>query len=97
MYQLVLSGEAYDDLTDIQNYTYTEFGEAQWEAYGNLLDQALLKIINHPYSRHQRTDIPERYRAMNVEQHVIIYRIEEYTIFVIRILYKRMDFTFQFR
>jgi toxin ParE1/3/4 len=97
MYELILSGEAYSDLVDIQNYTYTEFGEHQWEKYIQIIDNAFLQLQKHPFSGQVREDIPLHYSALNVGQHIIIFRIQKGTVYVIRVLHQRMDFTFRFQ
>lgn len=95
-YELLISQEAFEDLIDIQNYTYTVHGEPQWKHYEDLLDKALLQILEHPFSGHAREDIPEGYRAWNVGQHVMIYRVFNHIVYLIRVLHGKMDFTFQF-
>lgn len=35
MHKLVLSGKAYEDLIDIQNHNFSEFGETQWNKYND--------------------------------------------------------------
>ncbi len=95
-YSLELSEEAYDDLVNIQNYTYTNFGEKGWKLYGEALDQCLLQVLEHPHSGHKRKDIPDKYLCWNVREHVLIYRIENEVIYVVRVLHKRMNFRFLF-
>ena len=94
MHRLILSGEAFDDLVDIQNYTFTEFGEQQWKTNNDLLENAFQQLLDHPMSGCVLQDILSEYRVLNAGHHVIIYRIEEATIYVIRILHQRMDFRF---
>jgi len=95
-YQLELSQEAYDDLISIQNYTYSAHGENQLNKYEALLDKAMQHMLNYPISGHERDDIPNGYLAWNVGEHVMIYRIDEPIIYLVRVLHGRMDFTFQF-
>lgn len=95
-YYLELSQEAYDDLISIQNYTYSAHGENQFNKYEALLDKAMQHLLNYPFSGHERDDIPNGYLAWNVGEHVMIYRIDEPKIYLVRILHRRMDFIFQF-
>ena len=95
-FTLNLSREAYDDLIHIQHYTYAEHGEKQWQAYSKKLDEALRFIQHHPKSGHVRDDLPTAYLAWNVEQHLLIYRIEKNFIFLVRVLHGRMNFTRHF-
>lgn len=96
-YHLELSAEAYDDLLNIQNYTFTEFGESGWLKYGRELDVAMQQIQMHPNAGHSRDDIPSDYLAWVVNEHVMIYRIKEQTIYLVRVLHAKMNFRFQFK
>lgn len=95
-YSLELSQEAYDDLINIQNYTYATHGEHQWEKYEVLLDKAMMAISNNPFAGHGREDLPEVYSAWNVGEHVMIFRTEESIIYIVRVLHGKMDFKLQF-
>lgn len=95
-YTLRLSAEAYDDLMDIQNYTYVTFGEKQWEKYNHNLKKGLTHIRDYPMSGIKRPDLPDGYLTWPVSEHVLIYRIEEKTVYLVRVLHARMDFRFQF-
>ena len=49
-YSLELSEEAVSDLTDIQNYTFTNYGENQLKKYELILGNALDSILSFPNS-----------------------------------------------
>jgi toxin ParE1/3/4 len=91
-YVLELSDEAYDDLIDIQNYTLLEYGESQMEKYSDILEQALEHILYYPLSGHSRIDVPEKYLTWQVEEHILIYRVENNIIYLVRVLHKKMNF-----
>jgi toxin ParE1/3/4 len=95
-YVLELSEEAYDDLINIQNYTYINHGETKWQNYSHDLDKAMSHILNHPFSGHVRDDVPSGYQAWGVNEHVMIYRVENKTVYLVRVLHGKMDFRFQF-
>lgn len=95
-YDLKLSEEAYDDLINIQNYTFSFYGEDGWIKYGHALDEAMKHIQFHPHSGHHREDIPQSYLAWNINEHIMIYRIEDQVIYLVRVLHGKMDFRFQF-
>jgi toxin ParE1/3/4 len=95
-YVLELSNEAYDDLVNIQNYTYKNYGEAKWTDYGYDLDEAMIHILHNPLSGHTRDDVPSGYQTWAVNEHVMIYRIEKEVVYLVRILHGKMDFRFQF-
>ncbi len=96
IYVLNISQDAYDDLTDIQQYTLETFGESQLIKYESLLNEALLLISSNPEIGHSRPDIPNEYLAWPVGEHIFIYRIEDAIIYLVRVLHNRMDFRFQF-
>ena len=91
-YSVELSEEAVSDLIDIQNYTYTNYGENQLIKYETILDEALKGILLFPNSGHGRPDIPVNYQVVQAGEHMIIYRVEEMKIYVIRVLHASMDF-----
>ncbi len=97
IYVLNISQDAYDDLTDIQQYTLETFGESQLIKYESLLNEALLLIFSNPEIGHSRPDIPNEYLAWPVGEHIFIYRIEDAIIYLVRVLHNRMDFRFQFK
>jgi len=96
IYQLKLSAEAYDDLVNIQNYTFTNFGELGWIRYEKEILLGFETITQHPEVGHHRNDIPQSYRAWIIKEHVILYRIEDHLIYVTRVLHKRMNFRWVF-
>lgn len=95
-YTIELSEEAYDDLVNIQNYTYTQFGEKQWQKYSALIDKAFAVLQEHTFVGHSRNDIPDGYQAWLVQKHVVIYRVEKTIVYVVRVLHGRMNFRYQF-
>lgn len=44
---------------------------------------------------HWRADIPKTYKAYSAGEHIIIYRVEGQTVYVIAILHGSMDFLHQ--
>ena len=96
VYVLELSAEAYDDLLNIQNYTFLHFGEVQWNKYSSLLDEAFSFLSEHPFGGSQREDLPLGYQAWKVGEHIIVYRIEGTIIYIVRVLHGRMNFRYKF-
>jgi len=91
-YSLELSEESVSDLVDIQNYTFTNYGDNQMKKYGDILDKALNGILTFPNSGHSRPDIPENYQVVPAGEHLIIYRVEKMKIYVVRVLHASMNF-----
>jgi plasmid stabilization system protein ParE len=63
-YSLELSEEALSDLVDIQNYTFTNYGENQLQKYETILDRALKGIMSFPNSGHSRPEMPVNYQVV---------------------------------
>ncbi len=96
VYSIKIAKDAYDDLTDIQQYTLETFGEHQLLKYESLLNEALILLRSSPNIGHNRPDIPNEYLAWSIGEHLFIYRIEDSIIYLVRVLHSRMDFRFQF-
>ena len=91
-YALQLSELARTDFRDILIYTRQQWGQQQMMAYGEILDKALKSITQNPHLGHRREDLSDEHRAVQTGQHVIVYRIIEYVVYVSRILHGSMDF-----
>jgi toxin ParE1/3/4 len=92
-YTLRLSRQAEADIESILQYTYETHGERQRQIYADALHEAFETITDNPGLGHRRSDLSERHRAFNVEQHVVVYTVSGRTVNVARILHGRMDFT----
>ena len=90
-YTLVLSAEAQDDLEDIFSYTLQTWGLEQLSEYSALINSTLAAIADNPNLGHSRPEIESRYRCLGAGHHLIFYRVGEATVYVVRILYGRMD------
>jgi toxin ParE1/3/4 len=90
-YSLALASEAEDDLEDIFSYTLQTWGEQQLADYAGVIERALEAIASNPFLGHSRADLTPGYRCFIAGRHLIIYRIEEETIYVLRVLHERMD------
>lgn len=88
---LFLSQEAADDLRDILQYTLERWGPSQVRAYQSILDQALSKLQHSPKLGRKRPELSADYRSLLAGQHVVIYRLTESTLYVVRILHQSGD------
>ena len=86
-----LSRKARQDFIDILRYTGETWGPIQLEVYRDKIDDALQAVGRNPEIGHKRADIPPTHRAYLVGTHVIVYRIEDQGIGVVRILHQRMS------
>ena len=86
-FRLELTKPARLDFRDILSYTSQTWGEWQLVAYKSKIDAALSAIAQNPYigrTKHKLLVYP-------VGKHLIYYRIEAATVYVVRILHERMD------
>lgn len=86
-----LSQEADQDLSDIFDYTDTQFGFEQATHYLNDIDALLAQLVAHPEPARERTDIRAELRSITCNSHVIFYRILKDHIRVIRVLHGSRD------
>lgn len=91
-YSLIVSPEAQADVIDILQFTLEEWGLQQTEKYKTVLENAFSTIHHNPHLGHKRSDIPPKYRAFQAGQHIVVYRIKENIIYVVRVLHGCMDF-----
>lgn len=98
MYNLIFSNEVNEDFSDIYHYTVLTFGLRQYEIYEEKLKLAITKLRKMPTIGHSRKDLPAEYFCYPIEQHFIIYQVDESnkSIKILRILNSKMDFKEQF-
>ncbi len=66
-------------------------GEAQFYAYRTVINDGLLTLQQHPHIGRLRPELSPHHRLFPAGQHVIIYRVNDVTVSVSRILHGRMD------
>lgn len=86
-----LAQSAKRDLEAIWEYTVQEWGEEQAEKYIGLIEKGLSQLLDNPYLGKPRSDIKEGYRALQVEKHLVFYRLAEEDLNVIGVVHVRMD------
>jgi toxin ParE1/3/4 len=94
-YILYLSERAKNDYKKIQRYTKKSYGKEQVLKYASMLKECLEKITGNPMLGHFRPDIPQTYKAYSAGEHIIVYRLENQTVYVVAILHGSMDFLSQ--
>lgn len=91
MIKIRLALRAERDLEDIWMYTISEWGEDQADKYIGLIEKGFSQLLDHPYLGKERPDIKEGYRALQVQKHLIVYRVGEDVIDIVGIPHIRMD------
>ncbi|NMG36651.1 hypothetical protein GRF61_19550 [Azoarcus sp. TTM-91] len=89
--RIVLSPRAKQDFIDILRYTGETWGPEQLHAYRNKLNGALQRIARNPSIGNRAPELPETHRLYFIGSHVIIYRTQDASIAVVRILHQRMS------
>lgn len=85
--QITLARKARYDLSDILSFTLQTYGEVQLTKYRDMINDALIAIAKNPQLGHKIYGV----MVYNVGRHKIFYRVENSTIYVLRILHDRMD------
>jgi len=92
MLKLILRQEAIDDLSDIWNYTKTEWSESQAEKYYQSIKTSCKLIADNPNVGKNYKEISRHLFGFKSGKHIIFYSvISETEIEIIRILHERMD------
>jgi toxin ParE1/3/4 len=89
--RLTLSPEAQKDLIGILRYSGEKWGLEQLAVYRDKLNDTLLLIERNPQIGHAGVGLPSMYLVYPVGSHVVVYRIRNDAVEVIRILHKRMS------
>lgn len=89
--KIVLSPRARQDFIDILRYTGESWGQGQLHIYRDKINDALQLIARNPGLGHRSPELPETHRLYLVGSHVIVYRDQETTLAVVRLLHQRMS------
>jgi len=92
-FHLIVAPQAQRDIISILRYTGETWGENQLLAYRKMLDEAVKSIGENPNLGHGSTDLSATHRMYLVGSHVIVYRIQDDLISVVRVLHQRMSLT----
>ena len=91
MYKLHKQARAKQNLKKIWLYTYKKWGEAQADQYFDELDNGLKTLVQNPDIGKKRASIRDGYRSLQINRHVIFYKMAASTIQIVRVLHVRMD------
>jgi toxin ParE1/3/4 len=86
-----LTPRATRDLDDILVYTELMWGPDQADDYDSSINQAFDRLRAHPYVGPNHDDRSLALRKLEVEHHIIYYRVQVDEIEVVRILHERAD------
>lgn len=89
---IILSPRAKLDLSEIWDYTFSQWGVGQAEKYVRELWSAMECTASDPTKSVDIGDVRRRYRKFRAGSHVIFFKLTDAGIDVVRILHQRMDF-----
>ena len=87
----VICKKAVSDLEEIWLYTVEKWSVQQADRYYNLIFNEINYISKSSTAGKSMEHVRKSYRASKVNSHLILYRVINDTIEVIRILHERMD------
>lgn len=87
----VLSREADNDLEEIFDYTFEEFGFNQAVKYLGEIDDVFVKLTNTPEIGRTRNEIKKSLYSLPIGNHVVFYRIQKEHIRIVRVLHGAKD------
>lgn len=91
MLKYVLSPQAEDDLDKIWEYSAYTWSATQAEKYFDQIIDAIILLTKESKAGKSIDYVAPGYRKFSVKSHLIIYKILDDSIDVIRILHERMD------
>ncbi|MEM9297184.1 MAG: type II toxin-antitoxin system RelE/ParE family toxin [Bacteroidota bacterium] len=86
-----LSKQAANDLDEIFDYTFHEFGLDQAVRYLNEFDVTFSDLVSNPKIGKDRSEIKKGLRAYTKSHHVIFYRIQDHVVRIVRVLHANRD------
>lgn len=90
--KLELTEAALEDLRSIRAYTLETWGPRQEQIYLESLWEKFRQILQHPDRFRQRPDLFPECQLAAEGRHVILFRIQEDVLQVVRVLHSAMDF-----
>jgi toxin ParE1/3/4 len=66
-------------------------GEAQASQYVSMIEQGIMQLLDNPYIGKARPEIKKDLRTLQIQKHLIFYRVDTEYIDIIGILHSRMD------
>lgn len=90
--KLEISPAALADLRSIRDYTLERWGAAQEEAYLDRMWGRFEALLADPTRNRLRSDLFPGCQVASEGKHVILFRVNQSTLQVVRVLHSAMDF-----
>lgn len=91
MADLSFSNAAVADLSAIDEYSVSQFGEVVGEAYMHGFDKAFALLRDHPYAGSEASEYGSTYRCLLHRRHRIFYVVHDEMVLIMRILHHAVD------
>src|SRR4051812_9022386 len=88
---LSFTPQARQDVSDVLLYTRRMWGSDQRDIYKNKIDARIDYLRRYPEGGPPRDDLYPTCRVLEVERHIIYYRLRENSVRILRILHERVD------
>ena len=86
-----ITAPALSDIEQIAAYTFKQWGMQKTETYVSQIDLTVQAIADNPALGRARIGVPEAIKGRKSGSHVVFYRVQEETIYIVRILHESMD------
>lgn len=90
MVHIIKSPKAEIDLEEIWRYSFKEWNERQADRYYDQLIEGIDNLKTNPKMGKSRESIRDGYRSIQINHHVIYYRLDNEIIDIIRVLHESM-------
>ncbi len=91
MRSLVIKPLAESDLIDVWLYSFDKWGEAQAGRYLKVLNVQMVKLLTHPLLGRSRESLRLGYRSLQIERHLVFYRVSEAEVEIVRVLHVSIE------
>lgn len=90
-HQLIIAPAAKADLKDIYQYGLRQWGQAQSEAYLEILKGKFWSLTEQHLMGIERPELLAGMRSLPIESHILFYRVTTTNVEIIRLLHGRQD------
>lgn len=90
-HRLRITAPALSDVEAIAAYSYEQWGEQQTKAYMTQIDRTIQAIGSDPDLGRERYGVPGAIKGRKSGSHIVFYRVQDQTVFIMRILHESMD------
>ena len=92
MLEIYKTRQARLDLKNMWLDGFEEWGEAQADAYFDLVSVTIDRLADFPEMGRSREEVRARYRSFPVRQHIIFYTLEDNLVMIQRVLRSDMEY-----